>query len=459
MKPKTELAEYTTNKAAIAKMSDIYLKLTIDGIEDTEGFDAVHSAKMVMVKHRIGIDKLRKKTNENARNFIKTNDTNAKKLLDLMEPIETHLKNEEAKITKEKERIREEEEKLEKIKINDRVSALFDVSVNIPYFEASMMSDEEYETMLDEATNKHNAKRLRLQEEQRMKEEAEAKLEADRAEIARIKKKQEAKAKEQADKEAALEEQAKLIEDEKKAESERKKREEFKRQAKEDARIHAEKDAKEKAEKERREQRKKTEESRTKLLFAVDFSGIKHDLGTMPNDQFDRMYGETKAKWDTKQAKLIAEKLEKEREEFEKTRIANEKVDREAKELETKTARFESLKKLGFEYPFNDLGIMPNKQYVELYDKHWTIWDKKRQALLAEKLEKERVEKEKAEAAEKKRLELLLPDKDKLTRYAASILKLDAPDIKNRKVQKILTKAQDSLGQIAQDISQQVKEL
>jgi len=58
-----EVVEYDVNAAEIAKMSDIYLKLTIDGLEDKEGFESVHSVKMVMVKHRTSVDKLRKSTN------------------------------------------------------------------------------------------------------------------------------------------------------------------------------------------------------------------------------------------------------------------------------------------------------------------------------------------------------------------------------------------------------------
>ena len=77
---KTAIVKYTTNEAEIAKMSDIYLNLTIDGIEDTEGFEAVHDARMIMVKHRTDIDKFRKKTNKDAQDFISTNNKNAKKL-------------------------------------------------------------------------------------------------------------------------------------------------------------------------------------------------------------------------------------------------------------------------------------------------------------------------------------------------------------------------------------------
>lgn len=68
-----ELVKYNINEAEIAKMSDIYMNLAIDDIEDQEAFDAIHSGRMVMVKHRTGVDKLRKSANENAQKFIKNN--------------------------------------------------------------------------------------------------------------------------------------------------------------------------------------------------------------------------------------------------------------------------------------------------------------------------------------------------------------------------------------------------
>lgn len=375
---KKEVIKYTTNKAEIAKMSAIYMELTIKGLEDIDGFEAVHAARMVMVKHRTNTEKLRKTTNADAQMFIKTNNANAKRLLDLMQPIEIHLKTEEEKVTKEKERIKAEEERLEKIKIDDRVTALFAVSVNIPYFDAAMLTNKEYEIMFDEATNKHNIERLRLQEEQKAKEEAEAKLAAERAEIERIRKEQEAKAKAQADKEKALEDERKAIEDAKKAEADRKKREAFEKKTKEDARIQAKKN---------REREKEEHINRIKEV------------------------------------------------------------------------RYKALKSIGYLYSLDDLGKMPDKKYFKLLDKHQAIWNTKQSKLLAEQVEKKRLEKEKAEVAEKARIEALKPDKEKLIQYAKSLTVIVGPDIKNKTAQHIIVVAEERIANIAHDIIQQAKEL
>lgn len=283
-----------------------------------------------------------------------------------------------------------EEERLEKIKINDRVTALFDVSVNIPYFEAAILSDADYDIMIDEATNKYNAEQLRLQEEQKAKEEEEAKLEIERADIARVKKEQEAKAKEQADKERTIAAELQAIEDGKKAEEERKERKEFEEKVKEDARVLAKKDAAE----------------------------------------------------------------------AEIARKAKEKVDREAKEQKTKEARLGSLQEIGFKYPFNDLGIMPDRQYCELYDSHRKVWDTEQQAIFIEKLKKERVEKEKTEAVEKARLEALKPDREKLVAWVTSFNGTNnpRPDLKSKEAIKILGDAIECLEITLQEISERIEE-
>lgn len=223
------MIKYEVNEASIAKMASIYLDLMIDGIDDEDGFNDVHDAKKIMVKHRTSINKLRKSTNKNAQKFIKTNNDNAKKLLVLIEPIESHLKNEEDKITAEKERIQSEIDRLEKIKINNMVTSLFEVGVNIPYSDVSILSDSEYDTMLNDATIKHYFKQSRIREEQ----------EAQKAESKRLAEIQAV----QERKEADLKAQLQAIENEKKNAIERQERESFEKKVKEDAIIQAKKDA------------------------------------------------------------------------------------------------------------------------------------------------------------------------------------------------------------------------
>jgi hypothetical protein len=254
-----EIVKYNINEAEIAKMSDIYMHLAIKDIDDKEGIESVHSARMVMVKHRNAVNKLRKSANEDAQAYIKNNNSNAKKLLALMEPIETHLKNEEEVITNEIKRIEAEKEALEKKRTQDRVDELFTVGVVLPYFDVAMMTDEIYDEMFEAAAKKNHIEQLRLEEEKKAKETEEKRLADDRAEIEKVKKEQETKAKEQEEKEKALQAERDKIEADKKAEEDRKNRETFEKKVAEDAKIQAEKDAKEKAERETRELKEKEE--------------------------------------------------------------------------------------------------------------------------------------------------------------------------------------------------------
>ena len=252
-----EVIKYSINEAEIAKMSDIYMGLTVKSLDDSEGLSAVHSARMVMVKHRTSIEKLRKSSNENAQAFIKNNNNNAKKLLVLLEPIEMHLKNEEGKVEAEKARIKAEADRIEKEKIQARVDALFAVNVVLPFMDVATMTDEEYEDKLILATDAYRTEQQRIAEEQRIKKEEEAKLAIERAEIERIKAEQEVRAKEQAEREEALKAQERAVEDAKRKEIERQEQIAWQAHESERLRILAEADAAEKIEREAREKRER----------------------------------------------------------------------------------------------------------------------------------------------------------------------------------------------------------
>lgn len=267
----TQVIKYNVNKAQIAKMSDIYLKLTISDIESKEEFAQVHSARMTMVSHRTSINKLRLSTNLDAQDFIKKNNKDAQELISLMEPIETHLSAQEKLVTDEQKRKEEEAEALEKKLINKRVSALFDIGINMPFFDVAMLSDDAYSVLLSEATEKYlaekdriaaeelarkieaerleaEAKRLRkIQEEQEA--ERKKKLASQEAKLEEIRLSQEKVAQDIANKEKALRKREQAIEDAKRKEQEKVARLAFEEQAK----IQAAKDADAKIAQEKKE--------------------------------------------------------------------------------------------------------------------------------------------------------------------------------------------------------------
>lgn len=255
-----QVVKYDINAAEIAKMSDIYMQLTIESFDDQEGFEAVHTARMTMVKHRCSVDKLRKRANETAQKFIKNNNANAKKLTGLMEPIETHLKTEEDKITKEKERIKAEEEKLEQERIKRKVDALFAVDVVLPFFDVALLSDNEYGVLLEKSIRIKEEKSQIAEEERLAKEKAEKELAAERAELEKLKAEQEATAKAQKEKEEALEAERKKMEGEYKKIWEEKQKEILAKK------IEEERLEREKAEAEEKARQESEEKRQTELL-------------------------------------------------------------------------------------------------------------------------------------------------------------------------------------------------
>ena len=286
-----KIIKYNVNAAEIAKMSDIYMNLVVKDVEDTEGFEAVHSARMVMVKHRTAIDKLRKGTNADAQKFIKKNNADAKELLSLMEPIESHLTSEEKKVTDEQKRLKEEAEQKARKEIEGRIAALAKYNYTAPFMEIAGLSDDEYEMILatvkdnyefeqkrladEEAARVAESKRLEaVAKKQKIEADRLSKLKADQeAEAERIRLEQEVAAKAQEEERKKLVAERYAIEAAKQAEIERKEREEFEKEAAEKARIKAEADAKAKViadalrEKERidREARERVEKEKAEV--------------------------------------------------------------------------------------------------------------------------------------------------------------------------------------------------
>lgn len=260
-------AIYDVNLAGIAKLKEQYMPLEITDLNNKEQFDAVHDARMVMVKVRTTIDKQRRSNNGTANKYIKDNNATAAELADAAAPIEMHLLAEEKKVTDEQKRIKAEEERKEKEKIQGRVDALFAVNVVLPYMEIAVMSDEEFEVWLSDAKHVWEIEQKRLAEEKKARDEEDARLALERAELVRIRKEQEDRARAQEEATKAIEAERKNLEEAKRAEEERKNREIFERDAKAKAQLEALKEANERIEREKEEKAKAAaEEDRQEAL-------------------------------------------------------------------------------------------------------------------------------------------------------------------------------------------------
>ena len=120
-------AEYTDE--AIAILSDDYLKRKVSDLDDKEGLELVHTARMDIKGRRVSVTKLGKELRDVASAEVKEYCASVlkeeRRIVALLEPIETHLETEENRIKDEKERIKNEARLKEEAKVRERTDRLF----------------------------------------------------------------------------------------------------------------------------------------------------------------------------------------------------------------------------------------------------------------------------------------------------------------------------------------------
>lgn len=102
----TELAKYSPTDEAIATLAGQYMQLSIRDVNDTVGYKAVHTARAVVKDYRILVERVRKELKADALEYGRKVDAEAKRITALLEPIESHLIQQEDAYEAEKERIK-----------------------------------------------------------------------------------------------------------------------------------------------------------------------------------------------------------------------------------------------------------------------------------------------------------------------------------------------------------------
>jgi len=150
---------------------------------EKHGIKKVIEGRKAVVKLRTSVDKRRKSLNEEAKKWIDTVNGTAKEILSIIEPVELHLKGQEA-LHEERQRQAEESERLERVAVR-RMSWPENAGV-FPESEAGSLSALEWTSFTFERVKVENFKRQ--EEAQRAAERAEleelrqAKAESDRRE-------------------------------------------------------------------------------------------------------------------------------------------------------------------------------------------------------------------------------------------------------------------------------------
>jgi hypothetical protein len=163
-----------------------YALLTINDINDKEGFRVLEEARLTLKRTRNAIDKRRKELGEGARLYVNKVNEVAKELTAIVSPVEDTLE------AREKEHLNQLAA-VEQQKLSDRMEKLTAIRCQHPASLVKSMSDKQFDEFLATATESHaaaiEAERVAA-EEKAAKEAAEA--EARRLEDERLKAEREA---------------------------------------------------------------------------------------------------------------------------------------------------------------------------------------------------------------------------------------------------------------------------
>jgi len=163
----TEIAEaFKIDIFKVQQMVKGYQTLTLEP-EDEESYKICRTALTSCIRTRTGIDKRRLALNKDDQDRIKKRNEAGKVLIAIIEPAESHLsglvKGEDNRI----KAIEAEEAEKERKKRDKRFDDLFAIGVSMPIMEIAVLTDDEFQCLLDDKT-------FEFEEAEREKAEAEA---------------------------------------------------------------------------------------------------------------------------------------------------------------------------------------------------------------------------------------------------------------------------------------------
>lgn len=169
----SRLEAFEEKKAKLSKLANTYAGLTIQGIEDKEGFKRLSDARKELKKHRLEISNQGKEI-ISSWNIVK-NEISSKQeeLINIIKPIEDKLYQKEQEIEKENEKIKLEQKLAEDKKVQAKVDAFAKVGAQISFIECKFMSDTEFERLLAAHTEKFTKDEAEKAEQERIKLEQE----------------------------------------------------------------------------------------------------------------------------------------------------------------------------------------------------------------------------------------------------------------------------------------------
>jgi hypothetical protein len=270
----------------ISKLAKEYLPLKIKGIDDKAGYEKVHDARMKIVSLRVKVTKHGKEMREEAVAYSKAIIAEEKRVISLMEPIESHLHQEEKAIDDAKAEIKMARARAEEARIQKRVDSLFELGMKfdgvnyvilelaIPHKSMATWTDDQFTLAYNKVKAAAEAENKRLAEvaeaEKKAATEREAAEKAEKERLAKVKIEQEKEAKRLEAERQTLEDRRKAIEKKENAAALEKAKAEAAKKAAAETKARMEREAKEQKEREEWEAKEKAEAERIKAEQAPD---------------------------------------------------------------------------------------------------------------------------------------------------------------------------------------------
>jgi hypothetical protein len=211
---KIELNKFDVVVPAVAELSNEFLPLKIESIDDNKGYAEVSKALRFVISKRTAVEDKRKELKADSLAYGRAVDARAKQITEMLQPIESHLKSEKERIDAEKEAIRKREEEEKLTIINTRTLKLINLGmvqtmtefiwtsrygegISTPRINLELFSDEEFNDFLtDFEANKKidddyfkveqeikKAEQVKLEEDQKKLQEERVKFEKEQADF------------------------------------------------------------------------------------------------------------------------------------------------------------------------------------------------------------------------------------------------------------------------------------
>ena len=201
--PDSRLTAYQQYNGQIAIIVESYSKLTINGLDDKDGIEAVEKARKHVKKILSAVEKTRKELKADSLEYGRKVDAEAKRISGLLEPTKLRLESEEAIIQQELARIAEEKREATRKRNAERVEKFNAIRKPFVPEELYSWSDNEFDRRFESARLEFEAAENVRKEEESRRIAEQARMQAEREELERQRKELEAEKRKMANAQAA----------------------------------------------------------------------------------------------------------------------------------------------------------------------------------------------------------------------------------------------------------------